>query len=169
MTHFVVGQQQIVDNFALNGKDSCAWVICGRVSYGWVICGRVMCGWVMSNVWICDVNVFIVDKWTTIRGHGLMLLKLYRKTWTRTLLSSIQTLGFFSSIDKLSAVKLQSRWERDDIVSMSGEKNRRSFCLLSESNRSCTSENSDLRNLHFVMMWMAVNLIRVEFRSRDDE
>ena len=98
-----------------------------------------------------------------------MLPKLYHKTWTRIMLSPIQTLGFFSSIDKLSAIKLQSRWERDDIVSMSGEKNRRSVYFLSESNRSCMSEISDLRNLRFVMMWMDVILIRVEFRSRDNE
>lgn len=98
-----------------------------------------------------------------------MLLKLYHKTWTRTLLSPIQIICFFSSIDKLSAIKLQSRWERVDIVSMSGEKNLRIVYLLSESNWSCMSEISDLKNLHFVMMWMYVILIRVEFRFRDDE
>ena len=31
MTYFVVGQRQIVDNFALNGNNTCGWVICGRV------------------------------------------------------------------------------------------------------------------------------------------
>lgn len=54
-------------------------------------------------------------------------------------------------------------------MSMSGEKNRRSVYLLSKSNRSCMLEISGLRNLPFVMMRMDVILIRVEFRSRDDE
>ena len=113
--------------------------------------------------------VLIPWNYTTICGHGLMLLKLYHKTWTRTLLSPTQALGFFSPIDKLFAIKLQSRWEKYDIVNMSGEKNRRIVYLMSEINRSCMSEISDLRNLRFAMMWMDVNLIRVEFRSRDDE
>ncbi|WZY78265.1 hypothetical protein YC2023_024649 [Brassica napus] len=88
--------------------------------------------------------------------------------WTEDLTKYLMKASW-SSIDKLSAIKLQSRWERDDIVSMSGEKNRRSVYFLSESNRSCMSEISDLRNLCFVMMWMDVILIRVEFRSQDDE
>ena len=83
--------------------------------------------------------------------------------------SPTRALGFFSPIDKLSVIKLQSRWERDDIVSMSGEKNRRSVYFLSESKRSCMSEIFDLRDMCFVMMWTDVNLIRVEFRSWDDE
>ena len=49
VTHFIVDQRQIVDNFAFNGNDTCRWVICGRVMCGWVICGRVM-----SNVWTGD-------------------------------------------------------------------------------------------------------------------
>ena len=53
----------------------------------------------MSNVWTCDVNVFIVnnvDKLSvlipqncrTIRGYGLMLLNLYHKTWTQTVIKT---------------------------------------------------------------------------------
>ena len=52
-----------------------------------------------GDVRMSDVNVFIIDN----------VDKLYHKTWTQTLLSPIQTFGFFSSIDKLYAVKLQSR------------------------------------------------------------
>ena len=52
-----------------------------------------------GDVRMSDVNVFIIDN----------VDKLYHKTWTEILLSPIQTLGFFSSIDKLSAIKLQSK------------------------------------------------------------
>ena len=54
MTHFVVGQQQIMDNFALNGMNTCGWVICGT-SDAWL--GDL---W-MGDVWMSDVNVFIID------------------------------------------------------------------------------------------------------------
>ena len=76
---------------------------------------------------------------------------------------------FSLTTNESEAVGSSPTRERDDIVSMSGEKTRRSVYLMSESNRSCMWEIFDLRDLRFVMMWMYANLITAEFRSRDDK
>ena len=119
-----------------------------------------------------NIEVFVLLKIPLTNDLNSFLLRFSTTTNESEAVGSsspTRALGFFSPIDKLSVIKLQSRWERDDIVSMSGVKNWRSVYLLSESNRFCMSEIFDLRDMCFVMMWMNANLIRVEFRSQDDE
>ena len=119
-----------------------------------------------------NIEVFVLLKIPLTNDLNSFLLRFSTTTNESEAVGSsspTRALGFLRPIDKLSVIKLQSRWERDDIVSMNGEKNRRSIYLLSESKRSCMSEIFDLRDLRFVMIWMNENLITVEFRSRDDE